>query len=239
MIHKQLLFYDSRVIGINMHHANGQAEITQNLEYLPFDAPNSPFSAIVFGNRRRMKHAVLVMLVSLGLILSACTPTGANLPPPTTDTGIPASKRFHMAAEGYDALLGTYSEMFAGNAAYSGSLLQLWSDSETPNRILQITYLGGGTIPVGTYRAVGSEAEITDPAQEVSVTYTLAQGAFQSGTQVVVPSSDYYFEYYATEGTVTVSKAGDGQLVGELQVKVARYSYYADLSGAFNAVLGK
>lgn len=156
------------------------------------------------------------------------------------NTGAPALKRFRVNAEGYDALLGTYNETFEGNAAYSGSLLQLFSDSETPNRILEVTYLGGGTIPVGSYRAVGSEAEIMDPAKDVVVTYTLAQGAFCTGCQPQTePISDYYFEYAATGGTVTISQASSGKMTGALSVKLEKYSYHAELDGAFNAALGR
>ena len=191
-------------------------------------------------NQRNTKWLFAVTVLSLGLLLSACTRFGDRLPSPTPDTGTPALKRFQIDAEGYDALLGTYDETFAGNAAYSGSLLQLFSDSETPNRILQITYLGEGTIPVGTYRAVGSEAEIVDPTKDVVVTYTLAQGAFCTGCEPQTePISDYYFEYAATGGTVTINQASDGQMAGTLSVRVEKYSYYADLEGTFKAVLGR
>ena len=178
-----------------------------------------------------MTRYVLTLMIGTILLLSACTRL-ANSLPPNPDAGTPASKRFIMTAEGNDALLGpSYTQTFEGNAAYAGSLLQLWSDSITPNRILKVAYFGGGVIPVGSYRVVGREADVTDPQQDVVVTYTLAQGAFCTvGCDYQgEPVPDYYFEYYGTDGTVTISQAGGGKLVGELDLTVQQHSYHANL----------
>lgn len=188
-----------------------------------------------------MTRYVLTLMLGMVLLLPGCTRL-TNPLPPTPDTGTPASKRFIMTAEGNDALLGpSYTQTFEGNAAYAGSLLQLWSDSDTPNRILEVTYFGDGVIPVGSYRVVGREADVTDPQQDVVVTYTLAQGAFCTvGCEPQnEPVSDYYFQYYGTDGTVTISQAGEGKLVGELDLTVQQHSYHANLNGTFSAVLGK
>lgn len=184
-----------------------------------------------------MKVRASIMLLAFGLLLSACTPSDRlNNPPPSG-----GAHRFTLSAEGRDALLGDYEETFQGNASYTGSLLQLWSDSSTPNRTLQVRYQGEGALPVGTYSAVGSEAQVTDPAAQVVVTYLLAQGAFCT-VGCPPPSeavADYYFEYLATAGTVAVTQASGGRLAGTLELRVERHGYHADLSGSFDAALGR